>query len=126
MDFSLHERRRLALIEQELSSDRRLVAMLNILESKRRKPGRVLRYAVNRVRRPGRRRSAPATLRHRIALACLLLASGLLLAAPALLTTALLLWVPTLIVTAVAVLPLPPLFVVLAYRWVRRLRRARP
>ena len=38
MDFSLHERRRLAQIEQELSGDRRLVAMLGILGTKSRKP----------------------------------------------------------------------------------------
>jgi hypothetical protein len=123
MEFSLHERRRLALIEQELSSDRRLVAMLGILESTRRKPVRVLRYAGARVRRPGGRHSAPATLRYRLAMTSLVVASGLIVAAPGLLITGLLLDVPVLIVVAAAALPLPPLLLVLSRRWVRRLRR---
>ena len=52
MDFSLHEKRRLAQMEQDLSTDRRLVAVMRILTSRRAKPWRLLRYVVCRVRRP--------------------------------------------------------------------------
>jgi hypothetical protein len=43
-----------------------------------------------------------------------------------LLITALLVGFPTLTAVAVAVLPLPPLLLVLSHRWVHRLRRSHP
>jgi hypothetical protein len=126
MDFSLHERRRLALIEQQLSSDRRLVSMLGILDSKRHKPWRVLRYTSTRIRRPGGRHSAPATLRYRIAMTAMVLACCLIPAVPALFITAAVLGSPTLTAIAVSILPLTPLLLLLSRRWVRRLRRSQP
>ena len=123
MDFSLHERRRLAQIEQELSGDRRLVQMLGILGAKGRKPTLVLRYTSVRLRRPGGRSAAPRTARYRFAVSLLWLSAVLLLAAPAGLTMALVLHSPPLIALAVAVLPLPPLAFWLCRRWIHRLRR---
>jgi hypothetical protein len=126
MDFSLHERRRLAQIEQELSEDRRLVAILGILGSKRRKPMRLLRYLGVRVRRPGGRRSAPGTARYRFAVVTLYVTGLLVLAAPAGLAVAILLSSPPLIALSIAIVPLPPLAFVLCRRWVRRLRSRQP
>jgi hypothetical protein len=126
MDFSLHERRRLAQIEQELSGDRRLVAMLGILGAKRRKPVLLLRYAGIRLRRPGGRRSRPGTLRYRFAVALLFLSALLLLAAPAGVAVAIVLSSTPLIAASIAVLPLPPLAFLLSRRWVRRLRSRQP
>jgi hypothetical protein len=126
MDFSLHERRRLAQIEQELSCDRRLVLILGILESKRRKPGQVLRYLGIRLRRPGGRRSAPSGARYRLAVAALFTAAVLVLVMPAGLAVAIVLNSPPLIVLSVALLPLPPLGFMLCRRWVRRLRSRQP
>lgn len=126
MDFSLHERRRLAQIEQELSGDRRLVAMLGILGSKPRKPLRLLRYLGVRLRRPGGRRVAQATVRYRFAVALLFVAALLLLAAPAGLAMAVVLGSPALIAVGIAIQPLPPLAFILSRRWCRRLRSRQP
>jgi hypothetical protein len=49
MDFSLHERQRLAEIERELSDDRRLTAIMAIMESRRGRMWRLLRYVASRV-----------------------------------------------------------------------------
>ena len=127
MDFSLHERRRLAQIEQELSGDRRLVQMLGILGAKGRKPTLVLRYTSVRLRRPGgRSAAAPRTARYRFAVSLLWLSAVLLLAAPAGLAMAIVLNSPPLIALAIAVLPLPPLAFGLCRRWLHRLRRRQP
>jgi hypothetical protein len=126
MDFSLHERRRLAQIEQELSGDRRLVQMLGILGAKGRKPVRVLRYTTVRLRRPGGRSEAPRTARYRFAVALLWLSAVLVLAVPAGLAVAIVLNSPPLIALAIAVLPLPPLAFGLCRRWTHRLRRRQP
>lgn len=126
MDFSLHERRRLAQIEQELSGDRRLVQMLGILGAKGRKPRLVLRYTSVRLRRPGGRSSAPHTARYRFAVTLLCLSALLLVAAPACLALAIVLSSPPLIALAIAVLPLPPLAFGLCRRWLRRLRCRQP
>ncbi len=126
MDFSLHERRRLAQIEQELSGDRRLVAMLGILGSKRHKPLLLLRYLGVRLRRPGGRRAAPATARYRFAVTLLFVAAFLLLAAPAGLAMAIVLGSPALIALGIAIQPLPPLVFILSRRWTRRLRFCQP
>ncbi|HEY2700837.1 MAG TPA: hypothetical protein VGJ45_35640 [Pseudonocardiaceae bacterium] len=126
MDFSLHERRRLAQIEQELSGDRRLVQVLGILGAKGRKPRLVLRYTSVRLRRPGGRSSSPHTARYRFAVALLWLSAVLLLAAPAGLAMAIVLSSPPLIALAIAVLPLPPLAFGLCRHWIHRLRRRQP
>lgn len=126
MDFSLHERRRLAQIEQELSDDRRLVAILGILGAKRRKPAQLLRYLGVRLRRPGGRRSAPRTARYRLAVAIQYTTAMLALAAVAAMVVAILLSGPPLIALSIALLPLPPLAFVLSRRWARRLRRRQP
>ena len=126
MDFSLHERRRLAQIEQELSGDRRLVLMLGILGSRRRKPVLVLRYLGVRLRRPGGRRSRPGTARYRIAVGLLFLSALLVLAAPAGLAMAIVLNSPPLIALSIALVPMPPLAFVLCRRWVQRQRRRQP
>jgi hypothetical protein len=123
MDFSLHERRRLAQIEQELSGDRRLVAMLGILGSKRL---RLIRYLGVHLRRPGGRRDAQATARSRFAVTLLFVAALLVLAAPAGLAMAIMVGSPALIALGIAILPLPPLAFLAARRWVRRLRRRQP
>jgi hypothetical protein len=126
MDFSLHERRRLAQIEQELSGDRRLVGMLGILGSKRRKPVLLLRYVSVRLRRPGGRHSSPGTPRYRFAVTVLLVSVALMLAAPAGVAVAIVLNIPLLIALSIAILPLPPLAFLLSRRWVRRLRSRQP
>ena len=126
MDFSLHERRRLAQIEQELSADRRLVRMLAILDGTGRKSALLLRYTGVRLRRPGGRRSAPRTARYRFAVATVWLAALLLGAAPAAVGVAIALSSPTLIALAIAILPLPPLAFVLCRRWTHRLRGRQP
>ena len=126
MDFSLHERRRLAQIEQELSGDRRLVAMLGILGSKRRRSMQLLRYLGVRLRRPGGRRGVPATARYRFAVTLLFAAALLVLAAPAGLAMAVVLGSPALIALGIAILPLPPLAFLMVRRWVRRLRSRQP
>ncbi|HEY4021314.1 MAG TPA: hypothetical protein VGM75_21680 [Pseudonocardiaceae bacterium] len=126
MDFSLHERRRLAQIEQELSGDRRLVLMLGILESKRRKSVLVLRYLGVRLRRPGGRRSAPRGARYRVAMATLFAAALLVLVVPAALAMGIVLGAAPLIALSVALLPLPPLAFVLCRRWLHRLRSRQP
>lgn len=126
MDFSLHERRRLAQIEQELSGDRRLVQMLGILGAKGRKFTLLARYTSVRLRRPGGRSGAPHTARHRFAVALLWLSAVLLLAAPAGLVMAIVLNSAPLIALAVAVLPLPPLACWLCRRRLHRLRCRQP
>jgi hypothetical protein len=126
MDFSLHERRRLAQIEQELSGDRRLVRMFGILDASNRKPVRLLRYAGTRVRTPGGRRSAPRTAQYRFAVALHWLTAVLVLAAVAGVVMAVVLNSPPLIALTIAVLPLPPLGFMLCRRWTRGLRRRQP
>jgi hypothetical protein len=126
MDFSLHERRRLAQIEQELSSDRRLVLMLGILRSRRRRSARLLRYLGIRLRRPGGRRSVPPGARYRFAVALLVTTALLVLVAPAGLAVAIVLNSLPLIVVSVALLPLSPLGFMLCRRWVHRLRSRQP
>ena len=122
MDFSLHERRRLAQIEQELSGDRRLVAMLGILGFRRL---RLIRYLGVRLRRPGGRRRAPSTARSRFAVILLFVAALLVLAAPVGLAMAVVVGSPALIALGIAILPLPPLAFLAARRWVRRVHTRR-
>jgi hypothetical protein len=116
MDFSLHEKRRLAALEQDLSDDRRLVALMRILASGRGKSWRVLRYVLCRVRRP--RLPAP---RHRWTRLAILTALLLTAAIPVVLVVALLTGMSLLAVITVSVAPMPPLMLILAGQRARRL-----
>jgi Flp pilus assembly protein TadB len=120
MDFSLHEQRTLARIEQELSDDRRLAALMTILESERSKPVRRLRLLGCGLRHP--RQESPG--HHRLDIRPLLALTILLtVVCVAVLVTALVLGSAVLFVVASVVLPLPPALGLLAYLRLRRTRR---
>jgi VIT1/CCC1 family predicted Fe2+/Mn2+ transporter len=115
-DFSLHEQRRLAEIERQLSEDRRLVAMLDVLGSQRTKAWRRMRCFGIRLRRPAlfsRPRSAKITM---------IIALCLTVAVPALLVTALMLGLSALSVVAACALPVSPILLALAHSRVNRAR----
>lgn len=116
MDFSLHEKRRLAQLEQDLSGDRRLVALMRILASGRGRSWRLFRYVVCRVRRP--RLPAP---RHRWTRLAILFALLLTVAIPVVLVVALLAGLALLAVITVSLAPMPPLMLILAGQRARRL-----
>lgn len=110
-DFSLYDRRRLAEIEAELSTDRRLVDLMAVLGSKRAKVWRRARCAGVRIRRPRTvLRSASPLLKLGVVLSLLLT-----VAVPVVLVTALALSLAPLAVVAVCVLPLPPVLLALLY-----------
>lgn len=110
-DFSLYEQRRLAEIEAELSTDRRLVDLMAVLGSKRAKVWRRLRCVGVRIRRPRTAlRSASPLARLGV-----LLALFLTVAVPVVLVTALAMNLASLAVVAVCVLPLPPVLLALLY-----------
>jgi hypothetical protein len=115
MDFSLHEKRRLAQMEQDLATDRRLVALMRILTSRRPKPLRLLRYTACRLRRP-----RLITTPHRGARLTMLVALFLTFAVPVVLITALATGMSLLAVVAVSVAPLPPLLLIFAAQRARR------
>jgi hypothetical protein len=119
MDFSLHEQRTLARIEQELATDRRLTALVTILDSKRSRRLRALRSLACRLRHP-RAKSAPHVLDTRPLLALTII---LTVACVAVLVTALAMHIGALLVLACAVLPLPPVLALVAYVRLRRPRR---
>jgi hypothetical protein len=116
MDFSLHEQRTLARIEQELATDRRLTALVTILDSKR---SRRLRSLACRLRYR-RAKSATHVLDTRPLLALTII---LTVACVAVLVTALAMHIGALLVLACAVLPLPPVLALVAYVRLRRPRR---
>ncbi|HEX4722704.1 MAG TPA: hypothetical protein VH333_09335 [Pseudonocardiaceae bacterium] len=118
MEFSLHEKRRLAQMEQDLSTDRRLVAVMRILTSRRAKPLRLLRYVACRVRRP-RLISGP----RRGARFAVIIALCLTFATPVVLITALATGMSLVAVITVCVAPLPPLLLIFVGQ---RARRSRP
>jgi hypothetical protein len=119
MDFSLHEQRTLARIEQELAADRRLTALMTILDSRRSRRTRALRSLACRLRHP-RDDSPPG---HHVLDTRPLLALTILLtvACGAVLATALAMHIGALVVFACVVLPLPPALAMVAYL---RLRHA--
>jgi hypothetical protein len=125
MDFSLHEQRTLARIEQELSADRRLAGLVTILDSRRSKPIRRLRSLACRLRHS--RDDTPAGTAHHVLDTRPLLALTVLLtvACGAVLGTALAMEIGTLVVFACVVLPLPPLMAMLVYLRIRRFNRPR-
>jgi hypothetical protein len=115
-DFSLHEQRRLAEIERELSADRRLVAMLDVLGSRRTRAWRRMRCFGIRVRRPA------LLARSRSAKVAMIVALCMTVAVPALLVTALMLQLSVLSVIAACALPVPPILLALAHTRVNRPR----
>lgn len=115
MDFSLHEKRRLAQMEQDLATDRRLVALMRILPSRRPKPLRLLRYTVCRARRP-----RLVSTQHRGARLVMIMALFLTFAVPVVLITALAAGMSLLAVVAVSVAPVPPLLLIFAAQRARR------
>ncbi len=110
-DFSLYEQRQLAQIERELSGDRRLVAMMEVLGSKRTTAWRRMQCWGVRVRRPG----AALNGASRLAKAGVLIAFALLVAVPVLLAVAVGLGLSTLAIVAVCALPIPPVMMAVAY-----------
>lgn len=124
MDFSLHEQRTLARIEQELSEDRRLASLVTILDSKRSRRMRRLRGLLCRLRHP-RQESLITPGQHHLPNTRSLLVLTIVLAVmcAAGLTTALVLGTSALIVSAAVVLPLPPALALVAYLRLRHARR---
>ncbi len=116
MEFSLHDKRRLAQMEQDLSTDRRLVAVMRILTSRRAKPWRLLRYVACLIRRP---RLIPT--RHRGARFALIAALCLTFATPIVLIVALATGMSLVAVITVTLAPLPPLLLIFAGQRARRL-----
>lgn len=120
MDFSLHEQRTLARIEQELSDDHRLAALMTILDADR--PGRWRRMRVLRARL--RRPRQDTAGHHRFDVRPLLALTILFtVACVAVLVTSIVLGIGTLIVISCAVLPLLPTLGLIAYLRLRRGRR---
>lgn len=123
MEFSLHEQRTLARIEEELSGDRRLSGLARIVGSNKSRRWRRLKALGCRLRHP-RQDVAFASTHHRHVLdtrPLLALTILLTVVCAAVVITSLVLDIGTLVVVAAVVLPLPPALAFVAYL---RLRRA--
>jgi hypothetical protein len=124
MDFSLHEQRTLARIEQELSDDRRLSALMTILDSEKPRRWRRLRALGCRLRHPREEGLSAGRLvfdtRPLLAVTILFTVATITV-----LVTSIVLGIGTLIVVAAAVLPLLPTLGLIAYLRLRRGGRAR-
>jgi hypothetical protein len=114
MDFSLHEQRRLAQIEKDLSADRRLVALMGLLASPHRKTLRLLRCLALRLRHPWFASSSPTGGFARLALVA---AFALSVAAPPALITSLVFGILVLTVVSLVAIPMAVTLLVLSYRW---------
>lgn len=124
MDFSLHEQKTLARIEEELSEDRRLAALLNVLDAERPKRFRRLRLLWLALRHP--RSTTMPGVHHKVDTRPLLAVTILLtIACLAVLVASIVLGIGTLIVVSCAVLPLLPTLGVIVYFRVRPRRRRR-
>ncbi|HEX3592247.1 MAG TPA: hypothetical protein VHV74_21715 [Pseudonocardiaceae bacterium] len=124
MDFSLHEQRTLARIEEELSEDRRLAALLTVLDAERPKRFRRLRILGLALRHP--RSAALPGVHHKVDTRPLLAVTILLtIACVAVLVASIVLGIGTLIVVSCAVLPLLPTLGAIVYFRVRPRRRRR-
>lgn len=122
MDFSLHEQRALARMEQDLSGDRRLSSLMALLDSKRSRPIRTLKSVGCRLRHP-REDMGPVPGYHVPDTRPLLAVTILLtIACLAVFITSLVLGIGTMIVLASAVLPLPPALGLVIYLRLRRHR----
>lgn len=120
MDFSLHEQRALARIEQELSDDRRLAALATALGSER--PTRWPRSWIFRTRFRHPRWDIAGN--HRFDIRPLLAVTLFFtVACVAVLVTSVVLDIGTLIVISCAVLPMLPAIGLIAYVRLRRGRR---
>jgi Flp pilus assembly protein TadB len=109
-DFSLHEQRRLAEIERELSADRRLVALISVLGSRRTSAWRRMRCLGIRLRRPALRSARLLVI----------VALCLTVAVPTLLVTAVMAGLGTLAVIAAAAMPVPVVLLALTlHRMIR-------
>lgn len=117
MDFSVYEKRQLAVLERQLTDDRRLVAMLAAFGSDQSALRKRVRCQVARLRhhRPG-----PGSRPARIAVVAALC---LTLAGPLVLIASLVFGIQVLSLVAVGMLPVAPLLLVLAQHWVRRSSR---
>lgn len=115
MDFSLHEQRRLAQMERDLSGDRRLVALMGVLASGRARRVRLLRCFALRLRHPWYGPTVGG--RHRFAKLALIAALVLTLAGPPVLITSVVIGLLVLTVVALATIPLSVTLLVLSYRW---------
>ena len=121
MDFSLHEQRTLARIEQELSDDRRLAALMKILVRRSRSGSVDCGRSPTGCATPARTsHRCPGHLRVLDTRPLLALTIVLTVACTAVLVTALVLGIGTLVVFASVVLPLPPLLALVAYLRLRR------
>lgn len=120
MEFSLHEKRCLAQMEAELSTDGRLVAVMRILTSRRPKPWRLLRYSACRIRRP-----RLITAQHRGARLALMFMLCLTFATPVVLIVALAAKMSLVAVITVSLAPLPPLLLIFTSHRTRRPGTAR-
>ncbi len=126
MEFSLHEQRTLARIEEELSTDHRLTGLTRILGA-RSKRWRRLKSLGCRLRHP-RQDVAFASTHHRHVLdtrPLLALTILLTVVCAAVLITSVVIGIGTLVVFAAVVLPLPPALALLAYLRLRRADRPR-
>ena len=121
MDFSVHEQRRLAQIEKDLSADRRLAALMDVLASERpRRLGRMrsrLRCFAVTVRHPWH---GPAGVRGHLAARLTLVAAIVVtLLAPPLLIASVIAGLTPLAIAATAAIPVAAVLLVVSYRRTR-------
>jgi hypothetical protein len=107
-------------MEQELSTDRRLVSVMRILTSRRAKPWRLMRYVGCRLRRP-----RLITTERRGARLAMIMALCLTFATPIVLIVALATGLSLVAVITVSIAPLPPLLLIFASQRGRRPGTAR-
>lgn len=116
MDFSVHEQRRLALIERDLSSDRRLAAMMGVFDRQPRL--RRMRCLAVRARHPwygpiGPRPRSLSRLTFALSIAVTLLAPPMLIAA-------VVANLEGLAIAATAAVPVGIVLLIVSYRRTRR------
>lgn len=114
MDFSVYEKRQLAVLERQLSDDRRLVRMLAVFDTGKSRLRRRLQCALIRLRH---RRPVSGSRAARIAV---IVAACLTVAGPVTLIVALTTHLQVLSIAAVTLLPLAPIMLVITQQWARR------
>lgn len=111
MDFSVHEQRRLAAIEQDLATDRRLTALMGVLSTKR---GRGARCLAVRLRHPWH---GPVGARSQtVSRVSLALAIAVTLMAPPVLIAAVVAGIEALAIAATAAIPVAIVLLIISYR----------